>query len=63
MRLVYPSLNCKRDPAILSGLPHEADDLVVRGVDHGHVVDGDDLVAGEQPAVQISCSSRNDMTN
>ena len=62
-RLVDSSPYRERDPSVLGSLTHETDDLVVGGVDDGVVVDGHDLVAAEQPPVEVGRSAGNDVAD
>ena len=61
--LIYSSLHSKRNLPVLSGCTHESDDLVVRGVDDGDVVNGDDFVAAEKSSIEIGCSTGNNVSN
>ncbi len=61
--LVYSSPHCEGHPAIAGRGPHQPDDLVVGRVQNLLAVDGDDLVAGEQPAVDVGGTARNYVTD
>ena len=63
LRLVDPSLHCKGNSSILSGLTHQPDYLVMRRVDNRDVINGNDFIAAEQTPIEICSSSRNNVTN
>ena len=52
--LVHHPSDCEHDPAPLRRLPHVRHDLMVRGVEHGAAINGQDFVAGKQPPVDVS---------
>ena len=51
--LVDSPSDSEGDPSVVGGRAHEADDLVVGGVEDGAAVDGHDLVAAEETAVHV----------
>ena len=63
LRLVDPSLHCKGNSSILSGLTHQPDYLVMRRVDNRDVINGNDFITAEQTPIEICSSSRNNVTN
>ena len=59
--VVDSSSDSDGDPAVVGGLAHEPDHLVVGGVEDGGVVHGHDLVAGKQPPVHVGRTAGNDV--
>ena len=62
-RLEDPSSNTKRDSAVLSGLAHQTDDLMMRRVNDGYVVDSHNFVTAEKSAIDIGGTTRYYVTN
>ena len=56
--MVYSSSDSDGDPAVVGGLAHEPDHLVVGGVEDGGVVHSHDLVAAEQTTVHVGGAAR-----
>ena len=57
------SSNTKRDSSVLSGLTHQTDNLVMRRIYDGYVVDSNNFVATEKSAVDIGSATRYYVTN
>ena len=59
--VVNSSSDSDGDPAVVCGLAHEPDDLVVGGVEDGGVVHSHDLVAAEQAPVHVGRAARDNV--